>query len=140
MTHDQDTESTATDRAEHPFSVSRRRLLQYTAAGLVGFIGTSQTVNATDHLTDAGIGDLGSPDVFGTDTLVQVKGTGTGVNAYQITTIDITITTEQITAQQGIDETVIEGTVRKGNVDAYYVTGWITDVRVQGSVTYSVHE
>lgn len=133
-------ESTATDLAERPFSVSRRRLLQYTAAGLVGLTGTSETVNATDHPIDDGIGDPDSRDVLGTDTRVQVKGTGTGVNAYQITTIDITITTEQITAQQGIDETVIEGTVRKGDVDVYYITGWITDVRVQGSVTYSVHE
>jgi hypothetical protein len=145
MTHDYDmqsTESTDNQPVENATAVSRRRLLQYTAAGLVGLTGrgASETVSATET-TQSSLDVDAMDDTPGSAKLLRVKGTGTGRNAYHIETTDAIVPTGGSDGPLGqVGETVIDGTVRKDHVDAYCFTGRITTVYARGSVTYYVSE
>jgi hypothetical protein len=143
----QTTESTDSHPVENTASVSRRRLLQYTAAGLGGLTsrGASETVSATTTIQsspgDDATDDPHGCDLPGSTKLLRVKGIGTGRNAYHIETTDTIVPTGGSDAPLGQPgETVIEGTVRKNHVESYCFAGRVTAVYAQGSVTYYVSE
>lgn len=143
----QTTESTNSP-GEETAAVSRRRLLQYTAAGLVGITGSgaSETVSAIgtahqSHPDDNATDDPHVCGLSGSVKLLRVKGIGTGRNAYHIETTDSIVPTGGSDVPLGqTDETIIEGAVRKDHVDTYCFTGQVATVYARGSITYYVSE
>lgn len=147
MTYDRETQSTAstnTEQTETASTFGRRTFLKYAVVSSLAEETGRRTLSKEVTAAEISEGSSSSGLTTGKQRCEKslcVKGSGSGLNHYHLETSGSIIPRDTTDEQQkSVDESVVEGTVRKGDFASYGFTGRVTTVWTRGNITYYVND
>ncbi|UPM43170.1 hypothetical protein [Halocatena salina] len=142
MTEKQSTRQRTEDENSQIEAASRRRFLKHTAlCGVVGLLDgprLAQSATPTDATYTSSPANHTPCHDQNDEKMLRITGMGDDINYYHIETEQTIMTRPEPDDRSTRDVTVIEGAVRQNETDGHPIEGWVTTVRTNGSVTYTV--
>jgi hypothetical protein len=129
--------STGTRQDTTSPALTRRTFLK--GATVSGFVGAKandvSAESSSSSISPKSVGDY--KQKF--KNSLRVKGLGSGLNHYHLETSGSIVSHDVTNDLQEIgNNSVVEGTVRKGDTDLYWCSGDVRTVWAKGSITYSI--